>query len=382
MEDKLLEEQKKIIMNRIETYENKKRKNFKPMILVAAVLLIFMIPLFSTSSTSFRITQINANEYTLNIFGDKVHFKFYALMENPNKILINDEMSYYEGFQKYFDLTSKFKLEPIEIEGYLFLKMMKGNEVTSYLYVDNYDEHTRSVQLIDREFSNFESEMREIIENVKTYPYEITLETERGPVVEENEKAEELDETAREAYRWFKEMQIRVWSSEPIDEYEVVIYLDEAGNMINTGHVIGRYSEELGVDFAVNPTGTLSGHDEVNGVKISSYKYLFDEMDGIPWMAAMKIDFGNLNPDDYEVRLNINEEIVSLQWSLKDEGILYLASEFMPLNQRTENIEGQNESTVPVGMHVELLIVDKLTGEVLVNYSDYNSMGPTIYEER
>lgn len=121
MKDKLIEEQKKIIMNRIQNYENKKRKNFKPMILVAAILLIFMMPLFSTSSSSFGITQINANEYTLNIFGDKVHFKFYALMENPNKILINDEMSYYEGFQKYFDLTSKFKLEPIEIEGYLFL---------------------------------------------------------------------------------------------------------------------------------------------------------------------------------------------------------------------------------------------------------------------
>ena len=190
-----------------------------------------------------------------------------------------------------------------------------------------------------------------------------------------------MSEKELEDYLWFKEMQLRVWSSEPIDEYEVVIYLDEAGKMINTGHVIGRYSEELGVDFAVNPTGTLSGHDEVNGLKIASYKYLFEEMDGIPWVAAMKIDFGHLNPDDYEVRLNINDEIVSLQWSLKDEGILYLASEFMPLNQRTENIGGQNESTVPVEMYVELLIVDKLTGEVLVNYSDYNSMGPTIYEE-
>ena len=381
MKDQLIEEQKKIIMNRIQNYENKKRKNFKPMILVAAILLIFMMPLFSTSSSSFGITQINANEYTLNIFGDKVHFKFYALMENPNKILINDETSYYEGFQKYFDLTSKFKLEPIEIEGYLFLKMMKGNEVISYLYVDNYDEHTRSVQMIDRKFSNFESEIREIIENVKVYPYEITIESDGWCRVEANQDAWALSEKELEDYLWFKEMQLRVWSSEPIDEYEVVIYLDEAGKMINTGHVIGRYSEELGVDFAVNPTGTLSGHDEVNGLKIASYKYLFEEMDGIPWVAAMKIDFGHLNPDDYEVRLNINDEIVSLQWSLKDEGILYLASEFMPLNQRTENIGGQNESTVPVEMYVELLIVDKLTGEVLVNYSDYNSMGPTIYEE-
>ena len=49
MKDKLIEEQKKIIMNRIQNYENKKRKNFKPMILVAAILLIFMMPLFSTS---------------------------------------------------------------------------------------------------------------------------------------------------------------------------------------------------------------------------------------------------------------------------------------------------------------------------------------------
>ena len=93
MKDKLIEEQNKIIMNRIQNYENKKRKNFKPMILVAAILLIFMMPLFSTSSSSFGITQINANEYTLNIFGDKVHFKFYSWMENPNKILINDYTS-------------------------------------------------------------------------------------------------------------------------------------------------------------------------------------------------------------------------------------------------------------------------------------------------
>lgn len=32
-------------------------------------------------------------------------------------------------------------------------------------------------------------------------------------------------------------------------------------------------------------------------------------------------------------------------------------------------------------MYVELLIVDKLAGEVLVNYGDYNSMNPTRYEE-
>ena len=50
MEDRFIEEQKKIIMNRIQKYEDKKRKNFKPMILVAAILLIFMMPLFSTYS--------------------------------------------------------------------------------------------------------------------------------------------------------------------------------------------------------------------------------------------------------------------------------------------------------------------------------------------
>lgn len=58
MKDKLIEEQKKIIMNRIQNYENKKRKNFKPMILVAAVLLIFMMPLFSTSSSSLELRKL------------------------------------------------------------------------------------------------------------------------------------------------------------------------------------------------------------------------------------------------------------------------------------------------------------------------------------
>lgn len=378
MEDKLFEEQKKIIMNRIHDYEDKKRKNFKPIILVAAVLLIFMIPLFSNSSTSFGITQINANEYTLDLFGDKVHFKLYALMENQNKIPINDDMAYYKGFQKYFDVTSKFKIETIEIEGYLFLKMMQGDEVISYLYVDNYDEHTRSVNLIDREFSDFETEMREIIENVKAYPYDITLETERGPLVEENEKADELDETAREGYRWFKGMQVRVWSSEPIDEYEVVLYLDEEGKLDKVGHSIGRYSEDLPIQFKVAPSSYLGGEEEVNGVKISSYKYLFENVEGMAWLSAMKIDFGTLNPDDYEVEVKVNDTVVAMQWELIDENILYLASELLPFSANKESLNSGNEAIVPVKMHVQLFVVDKLNGDVLVEYEDYNSMSLAI----
>lgn len=234
MEDKLLEEQKKLIMNRIQSYEMKQVKNrkYKPMILVAAVLLIFMMPLFSNSSSSFRITQISANEYTLNLFGDKVHFKLYALVENPKKIPINDDMAYYEGFQKYFDVTSKFKLEPIDIDGNLFLKMMRGQEVVSYFYVGNYDEHTRSVNRIEREFSDFESEMGEIIEHVKAYPYDVTIESDGWFTVAANKEAHQLSDEAVEDYLWFKDMQVRLWSSDPIDSYEAVIYLDEAGHII------------------------------------------------------------------------------------------------------------------------------------------------------
>lgn len=381
MEDRFIEEQKKIIMNRIQKYEDKKRKNFKPMILVAAILLIFMMPLFSNSSTSFGITQISANEYTLNIFGDKVHFKFYVLTENQNKIPVNDEMSYYEGFQKYFDITAKFKLEPIEMDGYLFLKLMKGDEVVKYLYVDNYDEHTRSIQLIERKFSDFESEMGDIIETVKAYPYEVTLETERGPLIEENKKSYELDDQAIEGYRWFKEMQLRVWSSDPIDEYEFVLYIDGEGDTISIGHVIGQSSEVLPVDFKVKPTGTLSGYEEINGVKVSSYKYLFEEIEGIPWVSGMKIDFGDLNPDDYELQVEINKEVVPMQWELKDHHIVYLTSEFLPLNETVILDENQNEVDIWIDMRIEVLIVDKVTGEVLVDYSDYNSMHPRVFEE-
>lgn len=380
MEDKLIEEQKKIIMNRIETYENKKSKKFKPLILVAAVLLIFLMPLFSTSSTSFGITQINANEYTLNIFGDKVHFKFYALMENPNEIPINDEMSYYEGFQKYFDLTSKFKLEPIEIEGYLFLKMMKGDEVVKYLYVDNYDEHTRSVQQIDREFSDFEREMRVIVENVKAYPYEITIESDGWCKVEANQNAWELNEKELEDYLWFKEMQLRVWSSNPIDSYEVVIYLDEAENMINTGHVIGRYSEDLPIKFKMN-SPILSAHDEINGINISTYKYLFEEMEEMPWLCAMKIDFLKLNVHDYEVEVKVNDEVVEMQWELVDDNSLYLASDYFPLNEGQLGIYDDGSTEILVKMHLEIVVVDKFNGEVLVEYENYDSMSPTIYVE-
>ena len=382
MEDKLLEEQKKIIMNRIHDYENKKNKSFKPVILVAAILLIVMMPLFSNYSSSFGITQISANEYTLNLFGDKVHFKLYALVENPNKITINDDMAYYEGFQKYFDVTSKFKLEPIDIDGYLFLKMMQGKEVISYLYVDNYDEHTRSVNRIEREFSDFESEMREIIENVKAYPYDMTIESDGWCIVEANKEAHALSDEALDDYLWFKDMQLRLWSSDPIDSYEAVVYLDEVGQIINSGHIIGQYGEEFPVDFKVKHSSTLSGNDEVNGLKISSYKYLFEEMEQMQWLSAMKLDFGELNPDDYDVQVKINEEVVSLQWLLKDENTLYIASSFIPLYEKAVEVESQGEATVPVSMRVELSIVDKVTGEILVDYSDYNSMSPATYEER
>lgn len=384
MEDKLLEEQKKLIMNRIQSYEMKQVKNrkYKPMILVAAVLLIFMMPLFSNSSSSFRITQISANEYTLNLFGDKVHFKLYALAENPNKISINDDMAYYEGFQKYFDVTSKFKLEPIDIDGYLFLKMLQGEEVVSYFYVDNYDEHTRSFNRIEREFSDFESEMREIIENVKAYPYDVTIESDGWCIVEANKEAHQLSDEALEDYLWFKDMQLRLWSSDPIDSYEAVVYLDEARQIINSGHIIGQYGEEFPVDFNVKPSSTLSGNDEVNGLKISSYKYLFEEMEEMPWLSAMKIDFGTLNPDDYEVQVKVNEEVVPLQWWTKDENTLYMASDFIPLNLEVIEIEGQDEVDFTVSMRVELSIVDKVTNEILVDYGDYHSMLPAVHKER
>ena len=100
------------------------------------------------------------------------------------------------------------------------------------------------------------------------------------------------------------------------------------------------------------------------------------------WLSAMKIDFGELNPDDYDVQVKINEEVVSLQWLLKDENTLYIASSFIPLYEKAVEVESQGEATVPVSMRVELSIVDKVTGEILVDYSDYNSMSPATYEER
>ena len=384
LDQEMIKQQKTIIMNRIQSYETKQVRNrkYKPMILVAAVLLIFMMPIFLNSSSSFGITQISANEYTLHLFGDKVHFTLYALVENPNKIPINDDMAYYEGFQKYFDVTSKFKLEPIDIDGYLFLKMMQGKEVISYLYVDNYDEHTRSVNRIEREFSDFESEMREIIDNVKAYPYEMMIESDGWCAVEANKEAHELSDEALEDYLWFKDMQLRLWAADPIDSYEAVLYLDEAGQIINSGHVIGQYGEEFPVDFNVKPSSTLSGNDEVNGLKISSYKYLFEEMEEMQWLSAMKIDFGTLNPDDYEVQVKVNEEIVPLQWWTKDENTLYMASDFIPLNLEFIEIKGQDEVDFTVSMRVELSIMDKVTGEILVDYGDYHSMLPSIHKER
>lgn len=100
------------------------------------------------------------------------------------------------------------------------------------------------------------------------------------------------------------------------------------------------------------------------------------------WLSVMKIDFGTLNPHDYEVQVKVNEEVIPLQGWIKDENTRYIASNFIPLNVEVVEDENQDEATVPVSMRVELLIVDKVTNEILVDYSNYQSMLPAVHKER
>ena len=86
----------KLIMDRIDNYEKQKRLTvhmIKSLTAIAAVAILFLLPLFSNDDGSYGVTRISANEYRLNVFGEEIYFNLHGYVENPNLIQLTDEFS-------------------------------------------------------------------------------------------------------------------------------------------------------------------------------------------------------------------------------------------------------------------------------------------------
>lgn len=373
------------IMNRIETYETKKQKlkMMKPITLVVAVALLVLIPIFSNDTPGYKMTQISANEYHLNIFGDDVYFNLYAFVENPNRIQITENIYTYENQVKYFDVTSQLEVKTIEIEDQLFLAVSKkGNDdVLKYYYVNNAVENSRGLVPIDREFHHFEQEMSDILKLEKKYPM-IPYIDGSGICTQYklNEKANELTPEQLENYEWLQSIKNQVFcSTGGINSIKYVLQfngtVDEIGevipekSMIHSGGGVGAPTfDPVEIENKKLITTNTSGIDWVDDMHVMINRYYYEGEVEPEELLTLTIDFQQLNSTDYDIEVMFDEKPVEILYQKNEDNKVYMISDFLKniSEYRLEEIdEGEPKLYEVFDKTISIIVKDKKTGKVI-----------------
>lgn len=373
------------IMNRIETYETKKQKlkMMKPITLVVAVALLVLIPIFSNENPGYKITQISANEYHLNIFGDDVYFNLYAFVENPNRIQITENIYTYENQVKYFDVTSQLEVKTIEIEDQLFLAIAKkdNSDILKYYYVNNDVEESRGLVPIDREFHHFEQEMSDVLKLEKKYPM-ISYVDSSGICTQYqlNEKANELTSEQLEDYEWLQSIKNQVFcSTGGINSIKYVLQfngtVDEIGevipekSMIYSGGGVGAPTfDPVEIENKKLITTNTSGIDWVDGMHVMINRYYYEGEVEPEELLTLNIDFQQLNSTDYDIEVMFDEKPVEILYQKNEDNKVYMISDFLKniSEYRLEEIdEGEPKLYEVFDKTISIIVKDKKTGKVI-----------------
>ena len=373
------------IMNRIETYETKKQKlkMMKPITLVVAVALLVLIPIFLNENPGYKITQISANEYHLNIFGDDVYFNLYAFVENPNRIQITENIYTYENQVKYFDVTSQLEVKTIEIEDQLFLAIAKkdNSDILKYYYVNNDVEESRGLVPIDREFHHFEQEMSDVLKLEKKYPM-ISYVDSSGICTQYqlNEKANELTSEQLEDYEWLQSIKNQVFcSTGGINSIKYVLQfngtVDEIGevipekSMIYSGGGVGAPTfDPVEIENKKLITTNTSGIDWVDGMHVMINRYYYEGEVEPEELLTLNIDFQQLNSTDYDIEVMFDEKPVEILYQKNEDNKVYMISDFLKniSEYRLEEIdEGEPKLYEVFDKTISIIVKDKKTGKVI-----------------
>lgn len=373
------------IMNRIETYETKKQKlkMMKPITLVVAVALLVLIPIFSNENPGYKITQISANEYHLNIFGDDVYFNLYAFVENPNRIQITENIYTYENQVKYFDVTSQLEVKTIEIEDQLFLAIAKkdNSDILKYYYVNNDVEESRGLVPIDREFHHFEQEMSDVLKLEKKYPM-ISYVDSSGICTQYqlNEKANELTSEQLEDYEWLQSIKNQVFcSTGGINSIKYVLQfngtVDEIGevipekSMIYSGGGVGAPTfDPVEIENKKLITTNTSGIDWVDDMHVMINRYYYEGEVEPEELLTLNIDFQQLNSTDYDIEVMFDEKPVEILYQKNEDNKVYMISDFLKniSEYRLEEVdEGEPKLYEVFDKTISIIVKDKKTGKVI-----------------
>lgn len=373
------------IMNRIETYETKKQKlkMMKPITLVVAVALLVLIPIFLNENPGYKITQISANEYHLNIFGDDVYFNLYAFVENPNRIQITENIYTYENQVKYFDVTSQLEVKTIEIEDQLFLAIAKkdNSDILKYYYVNNDVEESRGLVPIDREFHHFEQEMSDVLKLEKKYPM-ISYVDSSGICTQYqlNEKANELTSEQLEDYEWLQSIKNQVFcSTGGINSIKYVLQfngtVDEIGevipekSMIYSGGGVGAPTfDPVEIENKKLITTNTSGIDWVDGMHVMINRYYYEGEVEPEELLTLNIDFQQLNSTDYDIEVMFDEKPVEILYQKNEDNKVYMISDFLKniSEYRLEEVdEGEPKLYEVFDKTISIIVKDKKTGKVI-----------------
>lgn len=373
------------IMNRIETYETKKQKlkMMKPITLVVAVALLVLIPIFSNENPGYKMTQISANEYHLNIFGDDVYFNLYAFVENPNRIQVSDNIYTYDNQIKYFDVTSQLEVKTVEIENQLFLAVSKkGNDdVLKYYYVNNAVENSRGLVPIDREFHHFEQEMSDVLKLEKKYPM-IPYIDGSGICTQYklNEKANDLTPEQLENYEWLQSIKNQVFcSTGGINSIKYVLQfngtVDEIGevipekSMIYSGGGVGAPTfDPVEIENKKLITTNTSGIDWVDDMHVMINRYYYEGEVEPEELLTLNIDFQQLNSTDYDIEVMFDEKPVEILYQKNEDNKVYMISDFLKniSEYRLEEIdEGEPKLYEVFDKTISIIVKDKKTGKVI-----------------
>lgn len=373
------------IMNRIETYETKKQKlkMMKPITLVVAVALLVLIPIFSNENPGYKITQISANEYHLNIFGDDVYFNLYAFVENPNRIQITENIYTYDNQVKYFDVTSQLEVKTIEIEDQLFLAIAKkdNSDILKYYYVNNDVEESRGLVPIDREFHHFEQEMSDVLKLEKKYPM-ISYVDSSGICTQYqlNEKANELTSEQLEDYEWLQSIKNQVFcSTGGINSIKYVLQfngtVDEIGevipekSMIYSGGGVGAPTfDPVEIENKKLITTNTSGIDWVDGMHVMINRYYYEGEVEPEELLTLNIDFQQLNSTDYDIEVMFDEKPVEILYQKNEDNKVYMISDFLKniSEYRLEEVdEGEPKLYEVFDKTISIIVKDKKTGKVI-----------------
>ena len=373
------------IMNRIETYETKKQKlkMMKPITLVVAVALLVLIPIFLNENPGYKITQISANEYHLNIFGDDVYFNLYAFVENPNRIQITENIYTYDNQVKYFDVTSQLEVKTIEIEDQLFLAIAKkdNSDILKYYYVNNDVEESRGLVPIDREFHHFEQEMSDVLKLEKKYPM-ISYVDSSGICTQYqlNEKANELTSEQLEDYEWLQSIKNQVFcSTGGINSIKYVLQfngtVDEIGevipekSMIYSGGGVGAPTfDPVEIENKKLITTNTSGIDWVDGMHVMINRYYYEGEVEPEELLTLNIDFQQLNSTDYDIEVMFDEKPVEILYQKNEDNKVYMISDFLKniSEYRLEEVdEGEPKLYEVFDKTISIIVKDKKTGKVI-----------------